>query len=363
MEKVKILIVGGNTDTGKMSSVLNEMSNEFIEKADGDLKICNGVLPKDSDISGRDLIIWMPDISNEKPKNYPVKDKGAVLICSKVIREGYSEVDAVSRIFKMNGNAVIAIYKEKEKLYRFELIDALGNKWISTTEISHLVVEIERFYEWSKTQIRISYTPCDNLRNITFSLDEMDRIDRFMRLNTLVADKVENRLGSRYFGNFSTRCMKLFPSMRVEGINSYSDVFLFSPRNVDKRRLTINDFVIVMPPYYYDNFGRKYSVDSPIQAHIYNTYPGINYMIHGHAFIENAPTTDKYFPCGDMREADEIVKLLGKDWWRRGINLKNHGFLLMAHDLDEMKKYINEFNFRLVSALDKECDNNGKQDR
>ena len=52
----------------------------------------------------------MPNIDNEEEKQYPIKKKGSVLICSKVMREGYKPIDAISRIFKMQGNAVIAIY-------------------------------------------------------------------------------------------------------------------------------------------------------------------------------------------------------------------------------------------------------------
>lgn len=38
------------------------------------------------------------------------------------MREGYTDIDAINRIFKMHGNAVIAIYNESN-IFRFKLID------------------------------------------------------------------------------------------------------------------------------------------------------------------------------------------------------------------------------------------------
>lgn len=337
MLQKKVMIVGGNPDTEKRSKIIDILHNAFlINKNDiNSLELYNSRLPKD--ISGSNLIIWMPDISNEKPKDYPVKDKGAVLICSKVMRPGYGEFDAISRIFQMSGNAVIAIYTDNPKKAIFKLIDALGNTWCETADIQELYGAIIQFFEWTKTSIRKSLhnQPLDKLPlNITDIFNKnSEALKKFIEINNILASSVQTAVGKRFFGNLSTRCMKLFPSTRS------NDYIFVSPRNVDKLKLTTEDFIIInLSDFSY--FGeRKPSVDTPIQCFLYNKYPEINFMIHGHAYLAGAPFTENYFPCGDMREAKEILSI-----WNDApacINLKNHGFLITSKTLIEMEELIN----------------------
>lgn len=348
-------MVGGNLETGRQSSIVQKLTCKLQNKATLGSHLYNGVIPNTT--LDCDLIIWMPEISNEKPKDYPLKNKGACLICSKVIHGDRTEVDAISKIFDMRGNAVICIYDKNTDdnlpFYTFKLIDALGNVWVETDNLDKLAFTIMKFYKWSKGQIRKSYYKIPILGAndmIQSCLDIADRKE-FIRLNTLLADKIENSLGSRYFGNFSTRCMKMFPSVKGR-----DNRYLFSPRNTDKKRLTVDDFVLVRSPhhkresFYYGE--RKPSVDAPVQVKIYETFEGIKYIIHGHASIRHASTTKNYFPCGDLREYDEINNLL-----EAGIcciNLKNHGFLIAAHSLPQMESLIREQNFEVNPFLRKE---------
>jgi hypothetical protein len=322
---MRTIIVGGELVSGRESGIINKLANKISEFS-SNVSLYNGLLPETLNL--QDLIIWAPSISNEEKKIYPKKDKGSVMIISKFMHDKRTEVDAVSRIFVFGANAVICIYKNIS-MFRFKLIDALGNTWVDTSNIDILAKNIEKFYIWSKGQIRMSFvnnTPLPEYANIQLP-------SQFVEMNTVIADKVESSLGTRYFGNFSTRCMKLFPSIRLD-----SDTYLFSPRNTDKHRLNEQDFVLVKPPYYYGD--RMYSVDSPVQIMLYRQFPDINYMIHGHAFITDpiVPITNRYYPCGDLREVETIANLFLAD--HRMCNLKNHGFLLTAHTLQDMQKLI-----------------------
>lgn len=356
---MKTLIVGGSPDQQKASGIVTKLVGEF-DKLNIDCVGCNGYWA--TDISCNDLVIWMPDINNALDKKYPIKDKGAVMIVSKVIHGDRTEVDAVKRIFDFHANAVICIYKDDPSLFRFSLIDALGNTWISkTSDLQVLVHYIKMFYDWSKAQIRFGFAElpkdyrktdsamwCDNYETISLPAGLID-------LNTRVADMVENSLGARYFGNFSTRCMKLFPSYRRR------DCILVSPRNINKKRIGRKDCILVMPPYYLDptGQGRKYSVDAPCQVALYNSFPEIKFMIHGHAEVYTrwaetegkAATTREYYPCGDLREVPEIARLVTAG--NRVINLRNHGFILLAHSLFEMEELINHCEFKINGMLGK----------
>jgi hypothetical protein len=319
---MKNIVVGGNPGE-KVSTIVSLIAREI-----GAIE-ANGIIP--NSLKGFDLTVWMPNIDNSKEKVYPVKDKGSVLICSKVMREGYTRIDSVSRIFKMHANAVIEIYKKSNRVY-FQLVDALGNTWgPKTDDIKILCKNIKDLYEWTKGSKRISLERVGEYPMFPFTMNK-SLVEDFIVINNRLAQKCAAGCGNRYFGNYSTRCTKLFPSMRINRI----DYFLFSPRNTDKRYVTFSDLVTVNDMGQY--FGRKPSVDTPIQLEIYKNFKNINFMIHGHAYIKNAPFTNKYFPCGDLREVDEICRLANRGF--KTINLRKHGFIIMAEKLEDFDKPI-----------------------
>jgi len=192
---MKILIVGGDFGIPKESSIIKKISD--ISKIS---KVINGgtenELPTEIE---EDLIIWMPNIPNEIQKHYPKKSKGSVLICSKVMRDGYTEIDAVSRIFKMQGNAVIAIYNEDGK-FRFKLIDALGNTWIDTKDLTLLYNSIVFFYHFTKSAIRIKSIKSEE---IDTRLYLNDSITSFININKKLSNHIQNSCGMRFFGNLN----------------------------------------------------------------------------------------------------------------------------------------------------------------
>jgi hypothetical protein len=324
----KTLIVGGGIQRMNNSGIVTKMAKHL----GGMITMCNGILPTFP--LDQDLIIWMPDIDNEKPKDYPKKKQGAVLICSKVMREGYTHIDSVSRIFKMRGNAVIEIYKNEYGIYEFELRDALNNSWCNrTSNLIYLVDSIIELYIWTKCSIRKS------LEKGLFSepvIDNIEEVERFLRINEELSHKVAVGCGNRYFGNYSTRCTRLFPNM-ISNENWY----LFSGRNTPKDCIKIEDMVPCTDERYYGD--RKPSVDAPVQIDIYKKFPELKFMIHGHAFIVNNETTKNYFPCGDLREVKEVVEMIKIGI--RTINLKNHGFLIVGESVDEIISHANDCEF------------------
>lgn len=341
-KKIKISIVGGNFDTenGKKSSVISKLGENFNNASiynGGNINNIENIFA-DNGFKESDLIIWMPNIQNETPKNYPNKKRGSVLICSKIMRDNYTRVDAISRIFKMHGNAVIAITKD-QNIFTFELIDALGNTWYKGSQLNKLSDKILEFYSFTKSAIRlpsikISTDSDDNIEN--YSLEE------FIGINKELQYKIETSCGNRFFGNISTRCQKLFPSLR------YNSIYV-SPRNSNKKSLTTLDMVKCFlhnnTVFYYGN--NKPSVDTPIQLAIYDKYPNINFMIHGHAKVKNAPTTSNYCLCGDFNEVNEISELIDDTSSYGIINLKKHGFLIYANNTKQLVEIItnNEFYY------------------
>lgn len=236
----------------------------------------------------------------------------------------------------MHGNAVFAIYPGK--LFRFELIDALGNIWYSGENIPELCAKIREIYHFTKSSIRIRCKRYD-LQNIVFN----DDIEEFIGLNNELSEYIQTSCGTRFFGNLSTRCQKLFPTCKSE-----FGIFV-SPRNIAKDKLAGRDMVHARLSYGEDmnvlySGTNKPSVDTPTQLMIYENFPNINYMIHGHAFVKDCETTANYFPCGDLREYDEVSVVI-KDKKSGNMNLKNHGFLLWGETLASIKELIKSHEF------------------
>jgi len=291
---------------------------------------------KNIDLSKKDFVIWMPNISNDEEKYYPVKKRGSFLICSKVMRPDYALDVPISRIFKMHANAVIAIYAN-EKPFTFDLVDALANSWSKTTDIKILADTIYNLFNWSNLQQRMKSTLT------TIDAPKFEN-QQFIDLVKLTADKIEATNVGRFFGNASTRCFKTFPSMRTK------DVVYVSARNIDKARITSEDMVKVKMEKEQVLFeGKQPSIDTPVQLKLYWAFSPffndfiINYIIHGHAYIKDAFMTKYYFPCGDLREYEELQELIhafnGFSDSRR-INLKNHGFIIFAENIEVLESTI-----------------------
>ena len=154
----------------------------------------------------------------------------------------------------------------------------------------------------------------------------------------------------RFIGNASLR--KLLPQVGRcgKGMPSFrgSDNIIFvSKRNIDKQFIELDNFV----PVWLDNNKLMYSgpdkpsVDTPVQVRLYQTLDHINYILHSHCYIKNAPFTATAIPCGAIEEYDEIMKLLSDsqtDTHRNQyvINLIGHGSIIMWHDMQQFHKDI-----------------------
>ena len=304
-----------------------------FEKGVKDSLISNPVVTNIIDSTvGYDLIIW------NSPEE-PIKDKGAVLVyVSNSSDIGVSLTD----LYRNGANAVILINKEGY----YDLVDALGNLWCRTTDQVELLNNVVRLYEWSKSTIRIESTQSEGRVPYT----NIQELDNFCNIIRSVSENVDNERGGRYFGNASTRCSKMFPTLR--STSNKSQYILVTKRNTSKRSIKPNDFVVTKMSK--DNkvlyYGKdKPSVDTPIQIELYQSFPNINFMIHGHAYISREfldynliNYTNKYCSCGDLREAHEVRKYIQNKYCDLFvINLQNHGFIIATDTLGRMKSIVN----------------------
>jgi hypothetical protein len=284
-------------------------------------------------------ILWMPNIDNSHEKILPELKKARpdlLLIQSKrIIEREYTDFEIIKRMLASHSALGFIITKPDDE-YKFSVVDPLGNSWADKTVLADAVdVLVERVVSIGLMS-RMRTTSIGP--RVDFELRQ-DFLDVVRDLGEEFTKHVEAINPDRFLGNASTRCCHGFPSMRSDVNTVY-----MSKRNVDKTIISNEQFVEVT--FDKDKTGvvylgdQKPSVDTPIQLQLYNYYPNVNYIVHGHVYIPYAPYTDENIPCGFIEEFDEIVKLFpDSSQSNMVVNLKGHGCLIMANDVEFLQQH------------------------
>lgn len=353
MKKTRLLVVGGRFgDNPKASIFLGRMVAAFRYYINiGEAVCCNGGSYEELDIifnehvPKSDLIVWIPDVDNSRDKyvqHIKVKNPSAILISSKRLEDRNMIInDLIGIALKNKSNLILGIHPEtnpifpKLKKYRTIVLDPLGNNYYSGTSPDLLLKYIAQRAEYLLEAVRTKSVRDQEL-NHTYKDDGFISVvkdfgDRFSQF----ADQVNP---NRLMGNASTRCSCGFPSHKKDG------VIFVSKRNGEKSTLCGSDMVPTqLKEVVYYGGPNKPSVDSAIQLKLYQEFPDVKYMIHGHCYILHEPMTTLAVPCGDLREVDQIKEAIKKNpngRVRDGymINLRGHGCLIMAKNLDFFSK-------------------------
>ena len=363
----RILFVGGNWDLngGRKSKIVEEFA-KFLPNVTvyngGNFNDLNDILES---CVNYDIVLWWANVSNDLPKIRNVKDINykVMLVSSKRNVDGkYSFQDLLQRSFSLKSNLTIEFSAVDNKYY-MRLFDPLGNMWYEGFSIkmcSKILIERLNFIRSITRESTVSNEENVGALAWFFNMfkDEMYESndnpfvpikEEFLKIVRNYAYKFaaatfETKDVKRFLGNASFRCPKGFPSFR-------DGKYIFvSKRNVNKEFIGIKEFV---PVYLEDDKlfycgDYKPSVDSPIQVRLYSLLSNINYMIHSHCYIENAPYTDVVLPCGALEEIDEIRNVIkkyydndyDKDFYV--VNLLGHGSIMMSNKASQLK------NIRMV---------------
>jgi len=275
------------------------------------------------------LLIWMPNISNSVRKILPKIKKEAphvlLMISKRPNTMGFTRNDMIGKMLQAHAGLGLII-SQKKKVFNFELLDPLGNTFSNTSDLVKLASDIEDRYGFLSQTVRMRSTKLyysDGFKVSNGFLNTVKIIGK--ELNKYASAINPNRL----FGNASTRCGFGFPAMR------YNSRILVTKRNIEKSSITSDGFV---PTFFSEQKDEvfymgehKPSVDTPIQIALFEKYPHINYMMHGHCYTNlKAPMTKNYIPCGDLREVDDVVNSIRNPSEQMIVNLRGHGFLMMG---------------------------------
>lgn len=331
----KVLIVGGTfSDVPKPSKLIKSLS------IDGTI-INGGTLSElehhANSVVNYDIVIWLPNIDNSVDKFLPqlkVVNPTMTLISSKrVVEKEYTEFDIIGRLLKSKSNLGIMITIDDGRYY-FKLLDPLGNEFGFTDNFNDIIdIAIERAIV-IRGFGRIPSKSVGERQPFTINDDFISLVNETANDFTKYVNAVNP---NRMLGNASTRCMHGFPAQR-----QHSRLFV-SQRNIDKNLINGDGFVEVTTNEsmveYYGNV--KPSVDSPIQIQLFNAFPNINYMIHGHVYAKNATMLHHKYPCGAIDEVQDIKSILNHDVTQFAVNLYGHGCLVAANTVENLRSLCN----------------------
>ncbi len=333
----KIIFLGGefNNEGGRKSTISDILYNSMgLKDAEchngGHLSELENIAQRAKEYS---LAFWFAQIPKgmASPARIAKNTNPALtLVGSLRNMDNVPFLQVVNHALVSNHNLLVEFSKINER-YQARVLDPLGNVYAHTQNMKNIASVVKnRAFELLK-YTRIGSTkegeqiPAPHLEKFYTLVREKGEL--FSQMVESVARE------ERFMGNASFRCERGFPSFKEDNL-----IFV-SRRNVNKISITQNDFVAVKPSLPVEYFGNaKPSVDTPIQIKLYNNYPWAKYLLHGHAYIKNAPFTNRIVPCGAIEESEEIISLFpNRSSVNFSVNLKGHGSLTLADNIASLR--------------------------
>lgn len=338
--KDKILLVGGTFDEqgGKSSKIIYEISKQIncISINGGYYKDIEKII-KHVGEKQYDIVFWFPNIPNEFPKVRNIKElyPKIMLVTSKRNNDEYSKQEIIAMALRDKANLLLE-FNKNEKTFKMRISDPLGNEFYVGTDIEIMCTKLLSRIKFLKNITRKSVTKSEKeIASFEIENDFLEIIKCFANKFHKLINPMET---NRFLGNASKRfrCERGFPSKRID-----RNTILVSRRNICKEFIKAKEFVEVYEEkgeLYYKG-DKKPSVDTPIQFELYKKLPEVNYIIHSHVYVKDAPFTKNKLPCGALEEIEDIMKVVeGNDFKTNFcINLIGHGCTIFAKDLDYFK--------------------------
>lgn len=291
-----------------------------------------------------DIIIWWANVTDpNQPKlidTFKTANPKALLITSKRNTQGkYTHLQLISRALNLKSNLLIefttATHAEHAEQIAATILDPLGNAytWNETdinkvaTTIAKRITQLTQFTRLPSTQLPATHPEPYQIIDEDFLALAREYAKTYHQLLNIST--------SRHLGNLSFRCPHGFPTQRT------GETILVSQRNIDKQGITAQNLVQVQlhPTHTVQYHGpNKPSVDTPIQLELYRKYPEINYILHAHTYIQDAPKTKHIIPCGALEEIDDITPLINDQsptYFK--INLRGHGSIAGANTVSKLR--------------------------
>lgn len=342
------IIVGGVFDeTGGKPS---EWVTRLAEGLPGDVEVINGGHTRTLDgiikdrLRSHQTILWFPEVSPKRQsvafeikKMYPFR----TLITAFFNPEGRREFQSmINEALGTHSNLWIEFTGSAN--FRAVLRDPLSNEYGEAGNPARLAKLLLARLETLDTFTRQRSTS----NGVPFAVESNDVVDRFISIIKERGEELHRLVHPeegvyRFLGNASFRASAAFDQPELQ------NMIFVSRRNVDKRTLSLDSFVQVGLEPTRDgmlSFRGPYkpSVDSPIQARLYSKFPDVNFILHAHVYVEGAPFTAQFCPCGSLEEVEEVVRIARRNGVTTNfaINLLGHGSIIFAQSPDFLEKAV-----------------------
>lgn len=353
---MKAIAVGGTWDPqgGRPSKLFERLVEGFMETYPetqsfngGELSALMPHLLEFIEAGSPDVLIWMPDISNDEHKlldRLKVQFPRTILIGSKRLDGrsiGLPEV--VDRMLQVKMNLCLVFDRKGDK-FQGTILDPLGNVFSAEdeTDFNKLGFEIGARARYLQSVRRVG---SESLGEADWAREGARRCDpeffQVIREYAAEFDRLVPRPEkvSRFLGNAAFRCTHGFPAYR----DAARGLIYVSRRNVDKGGIGPGEFVPVVPYRPYDSkvsfYGTiKPSVDTPINLLLFDYFTEVNFLIHGHVYATNGLFTKRVVPCGAIEEFEAIREALDDrpdlPWFE--VNLRGHGCIIAGRNIDDL---------------------------
>lgn len=342
---LNILLVGGTCgeESGQESGYIRKLA-QYLEETERVIMFNGKTIDELTDLldglygyEKYDAVLWFPLIGNKYEKMVSKAKEFAgtgVFVTSKynTILDNapkYTNLDIIGKALFSKSNLLLELSKF-DIMVKTTIWDPLGNVYCLNE--MNINVVAQKLLERIKELHTLTRVPSIKIAEKETELCESSEHRCFLDLAKGYADVFHELVHAanplRFLGNLSLRfrCERGFPAMKIG-----NDIYV-SRRNVDKRGIILEDMVRAqwdeedqVVEYYGDD---KPSVDAPSQLLLYKELPGVNYMLHGHCYIDNAPFTSTKLPCGVLEESNDIYLLYKKG--NKYINLKGHGSIVLG---------------------------------
>ena len=337
---MKVLLIGGtwNLTGGKKSGLIEKMYQKLTKEKDFDIDYFNGGYYEDlknlvNSSKNYKIIFWMANVPNELEKVRDIKNVNPLAIVIGSKRNHYNEysfVDILNKALLQRNNLTIEFSKNNNNSnFKMLLFDPLGTSWYEGYDLDELIKNLISRIRFLLTVNRERTYSNPQLNNV---IEDIDFFDYVREVAEIFHKTIQHSEGvTRFLGNASYR--------------KNNQIFV-TERDIDKRLLNKNHIVECYldknKTFYYGN--KKPSKDTVVQIKLYNILLNINYIVHSHCYVKNAPFTNIPIPCGALEEIDEILEVIknnyNNDFTKEyyAINLKGHGCIIFGNNLELLKQ-------------------------
>lgn len=143
-------------------------------------------------------------------------------------------------------------------------------------------------------------------------------------------------IGGLSYGNLSARLDENRFWMSASGVDKSNlreigrDILLVKDYDADQ-----NAMVLSVPP---EVEPRRVSVDAIEHWMVYREHPEVGAILHVHAWMDHAPSTEFNYPCGTYELGIAVADIVrGQSVPKRAVvGLKNHGLTIVGESMDEI---------------------------